>query len=77
MLFMKKSKDEQQQAKRDPMDGEYIGNIWGWKLSFISLGIILGMMGLMLVRYLTMDKPTVAPDNQKVIIEADSTKTSE
>jgi predicted MFS family arabinose efflux permease len=74
---MKKLKDEQQQPKRDSMDGEYIGNIWGWKLSFISLGIILGMMGLMFVRYLTMEKPATAPDNQEVTIEVDSTKTSE
>ncbi len=74
---MKKFKDDEQPPQSDPMDGEYIGNIWGWKLSFISLGIILGMMGLMLLRYLTMEKPPVSPDNQEVIINEDTSKTSD
>lgn len=30
-----------QEPKKDPFDGEYIGNIWGWKFSFIGLGIIV------------------------------------
>lgn len=38
-------------------EAEYIGNIWGWKFSWISLAIILGTIGLMMVRYYTMDDP--------------------
>ena len=30
---------------------EYIGNIWGWKFSWISLGIILFFLILMGLRY--------------------------
>lgn len=25
----------------EPWDGEYIGNIWGWKVSFIGLAVII------------------------------------
>ena len=38
-------------------EAEYIGNIWGWKFSFVSLAIILATMGLMVLRYYTMDNP--------------------
>lgn len=30
---------------------EYIGNIWGWKFSWISLGIILFFISLAALRY--------------------------
>lgn len=26
---------------KDPYDGEYIGNVFGWKISFIGLGVIV------------------------------------
>ncbi|MCB0689505.1 MAG: hypothetical protein KDC53_23360 [Saprospiraceae bacterium] len=29
---------------------EYLGNIWGWKISFMGLGLILFMLGLMWFR---------------------------
>lgn len=29
---------------------EYIGNIWGWKFSFISLGIILFFLTLFIIQ---------------------------
>jgi hypothetical protein len=49
---MNKQKDEEEkEEKRDPFDGEYIGNIWGWKFSYLSLIIILVIAALMLVRY--------------------------
>jgi len=25
----------------EPWDGEYIGNIWGWKISFVGLAVIV------------------------------------
>jgi hypothetical protein len=31
--------DKSQRQKEDEM--EYVGNMWGWKFSFISLGIII------------------------------------
>ncbi len=36
--------------RKDPFDGEYLGNIWGWKLSFIGLGVILFFLFLALFR---------------------------
>lgn len=38
----------------DPMDGEYIGNIWGWKFSLMGLALILGLLALMSYRHYTM-----------------------
>ena len=35
---------------KDPFDGEYIGNIWGWKMSFIGLGVILFFLLVVLLR---------------------------
>ncbi|GEM_PF-3266444 len=49
-----------QQRKESPHSDdqpEYIGNIWGWKFSLISLAIILATMALMVLRYYTMDNP--------------------
>lgn len=36
--------------EKQETESEYIGNIWGWKFSFISLGIILFFTGLALYR---------------------------
>lgn len=36
---------------KDPYDGEYIGNIWGWKVSFIALAVIVSMILLLWYRY--------------------------
>ncbi len=38
-------------AKKDPYDGEYIGNLWGWKTSLIGLAVILGLALLLFARY--------------------------
>lgn len=43
--------------KKDPFDGEYIGNIWGWKFSLIGLGLILLLLAIMLYRHWKMDVP--------------------
>jgi len=36
-------------------DKEYPGNIWGWKFSFISLGIIVVMLFLAIYKYSSLD----------------------
>ena len=46
---------EDKREARDPFDGDYIGNIWGWKFSFIGLGMILFFVLLMWYRYATLD----------------------
>ena len=61
------SKDSQENS-----DNEYIGNIWGWKFSFISLGIIVAMLLLMLFRYTINNNLPPSSDSQNIIIENDS-----
>ena len=36
---------------RQDKDQEYIGNIWGWKISYWSLGLLLFMLLAMGARY--------------------------
>lgn len=49
------------EGKKDPFDGEYIGNIWGWRNSFIGLGFILFMFAILFIRIMTMEEPVVNP----------------
>lgn len=35
----------------DDFDGEYIGNMWGWKFSFFSLAMILVLSAVIAFRY--------------------------
>lgn len=44
-------------AERDPFDGDYIGNIFGWKLSMIGLVVILAFTALVVGRHLYLDVP--------------------
>jgi len=43
--------------ERDPFDGDYVGNIFGWKLSLIGLGLILALTALAGYRHYTMEVP--------------------
>jgi len=43
--------------QRDPYDGDYVGNIFGWKLSMYGLVLILGFCALAAYRHYTMDVP--------------------
>lgn len=43
---MAKKRDEY-----DEFEGEYIGNMWGWKFSYFSLGLIIVLSGLIGFRY--------------------------
>lgn len=42
---------------KDPFDGEYIGNIWGWKFSLIGGAIILFLVLVAMYRHYTLDVP--------------------
>ncbi|NND08102.1 MAG: hypothetical protein HKN87_17110 [Saprospiraceae bacterium] len=37
------------QNDTDETDG-YLGNIWGWKISYLSLGLIVFMLTVMMAR---------------------------
>lgn len=66
---------EEEKKFKDPFDGEYIGNIWGWKFSFIGLGVILFMFGLIVYRHYTLDVPVGFEDPLKTETTIDSTTT--
>ena len=38
-------------------DGEYLGNIWGWKFSFISLAVIVVLSIYVIYSYSTQEVP--------------------
>ncbi|OAV45398.1 hypothetical protein A3850_013245 [Lewinella sp. 4G2] len=42
---------------KDPYDGEYIGNIFGWKISMIGLAVILFFTALAAYRHYSLDVP--------------------
>jgi len=64
-------KNNSNETQENP-DNEYIGNIWGWKFSFISLGIIVAMLLLMLFRYSVINKHPPSSDQRTITIEKDS-----
>ena len=58
--------------KKDPFDGEYVGNIWGWKTTLWGLGLILVLLGMMVYRHIKMDVPFGEFENVD-IMEQDTT----
>lgn len=46
-----KMKKKPEDTQKDPFDGAYVGNIWGWKFSRLSLIIMLVVGALILLRY--------------------------
>lgn len=59
--------------KKDPFDGEYIGNIWGWKFSMIGLVLILLLLGLMVYRHWAMGVPFGEEERPREKIEINET----
>ena len=50
------------------------GNIWGWKFSYISLGIILFFVGLIIARHWMLGEPfDPAKIKPPIPVEEDST----
>lgn len=46
-----------QEEKKDPFDGEYIGNIWGWKFSLFGAALILFLLAVIVYRHYALDVP--------------------
>ncbi len=43
--------------ERDPYDGDYVGNIFGWKLSLLGLALIVLLSSWAAYRHYTLDVP--------------------
>ena len=57
---------------KDPFDGEYIGNIWGWKFSFMGLALIVGLVVLMAYRHAQLEDAPPKNTTEQVDTKADS-----
>lgn len=44
-------------SDKDPFDGEYIGNIWGWRFSLVGLGLIVLLSSVMVYRHWALGVP--------------------
>ncbi len=58
---MPTQKEKQDMKRLFPQSDEYIGNIWGWKLSFVSLGVIMFFGALIYYKHhyiAPVEKPT-------------------
>lgn len=67
--------------KKDPMDGEYIGNIFGWRISIIGAIVIGGLLLLAIGRSYYLDVPMgfedpLAPKTEVPTPATDSTATN-
>ena len=47
-------------------DGEYLGNIWGWKFSFISLAVIVVLSNYVIYSYSTQEVPIEATYHEPI-----------
>ncbi len=61
------SKKDEKKTLWDEWDGEYIGNIWGWKNSYIGLVIISLMLALMIYRHATIEAVPEANETQEIL----------
>ena len=71
------SNQEENKEKRDPFDGDYIGNIWGWKFSFIGLGMIVFFGAIILYREMTVGEEFRQRQQQEQLMQPDSTNNIE
>lgn len=65
------SDKRKEEEKKDPFDGEYMGNIWGWRFSLIGLALLVFMLGLMIYRHYSLGIPfggerPAEPEKQEV-----------
>lgn len=60
----------------DEFEGEYIGNMWGWKFSLFSLALIVIFSGLIAVEYYKTGKFPMPEryEKEQRMMEADSLK---
>jgi predicted MFS family arabinose efflux permease len=67
---MSNNKNRKPHFLDDYDDGEYLGNIWGWKFSFISLAVIIVLSTYVIYSFATQEVP-VEPTHQEPIQKND------
>ncbi len=62
------SEEPKKNAFGFPVSDEYIGNMWGWKVSYIGLGLILFLGALMLYRHWQLNdwRPMTDPNQTEI-----------
>jgi len=48
----------------------YLGNIWGWRLSKIGLVVIVALTSLIIYRHLTLDVPVGFEEKENVAADS-------
>ena len=48
----------------------YMGNIWGWRLSMIGLIVIVALTALIVYRHLTLDVPVGFDETENVATDS-------
>jgi len=56
-------------TSEDDPDKDYLGNIWGWKFSYIGLGIILFFLTFAIIRSMMLGVP-LTPQKDANTIES-------
>ena len=66
----------EKEDKKDPFDGEYIGNIWGWKFSLFGAALMLFLLAVIAYRHYALKVPLGIEDPLKQeAAPADSSRT--
>lgn len=61
------AKNDPDQSPKDPFDGEYVGNIWGKKMTIYGGAFILVMLGIVLYRHYALDVPFGMDEEQPTL----------
>lgn len=64
-LVLQKTTMSDKEEKKDPFDGDYVGNIWGWKFSLFGAALILLLLVVIAYRHYTLDVPLGLEDPLK------------
>ncbi len=64
------------EEKKDAAEQEYIGNIWGWKFSFMGLILILTFSSILFYRHYVLGVP-LQVEEQRHSLERDTIQQSE
>lgn len=59
-------KNKKPPPEKDAWGRDYLGNIWGWKFSFLGLFLLLFLLGIMAYRYFILELPIHESAKEKI-----------